>query len=179
MKYVKVVLAVVTLLAVIATTSSAALYEDYQYIGITLSADNDEYSHWFDISPPYVPGTETFQQAEATFTIRGRDNIAEKVSFLIGPDSGDGEVLFGRQLFGGSISLEAMLSLGDNGFLSYCVRWVSGDDPFKLEDAYLIAETSPNSQAVPDGGTTLGLLGMAMIGLEWGRRKVTAFRSKN
>jgi hypothetical protein len=94
---------------------------------------------------------------------------------LNGESQGVHHVTYGFSVFGGLLSGEALYDLNEFGVLSYQIKWLSGD-PFLLKTATLMAETSANA-SVPDGGTTVGLLGLALLGLALASRKFKASKA--
>gem|GEM_PF-2020792 len=73
--------------------------------------------------------------------------------------------------FGGSLELAALIDLDADGLLSYTISAQQGD--FRLVSARLDAEgitrQGPPSN-VPDGGTTVAMLGLGLLALVGGRK---------
>jgi hypothetical protein len=160
-----------------APQAQAALYVDYDEIVKTLSESNPTHYGSFDIlSQGYNPDAEQVTWAAIAFTFLDSDSNEDTVRISLNGDSqGVHLVTYGFSAFGGLLSGDALFDLNAFGILSYQVRWLSGD-PFQLKSATLLAETSANA-SVPDGGTTVGMLGLALLGLGFVSRRLTAPRA--
>ena len=158
-----------------AATSRATEYYDYDNINVWLSEANPVRTGSFNIADQgYNPSAETIISADAEFVLWDSDSNADGVSVSVGglqiqPGS---TVTQGFSILGGSLTGQALLNLEADGRIGYRIEWLSGDS-FKVSAASLIAQTAPNSVVgVPDGGMTLALLGLGLVALEWGRRRV-------
>lgn len=156
------------------TASRANEYYDYDNINVWLSASNPVRPGTFDIAHQgYDSSAETIISADVEFVFWDSDTNADGVTVSVGGMTEPGStVTQGFSIFGGSLTGQALLSLDENGQVGYQIEWLSGDS-FKVSAASLIVQTTPNSVVgVPDGGATVALLGLGLVALEWGRRKV-------
>lgn len=158
-----------------AATSSATEYYDYDNINVWLSEANPVRTGNFNIADQgFVSTAETIISADVEFVLWDSDANADDVSVRVGGlqiEPGR-TVTQGFSVFGGSLVGQALINLQADGRVGYRIEWLSGDS-FKVSAASLIAQTTPNSAVgLPDGGTTLALLGLGLVALEWGRRKV-------
>ena len=163
-----------------ASQAQAALYVDNDVILKTLSSSTpSHYGNFNILNQGYNPDTEQVIWAGVAFVFVGSDSAEDTVRIsLNGESQGVQHVSYGFSVFGGLLSGEALCDLNDFGVLSYQVRWLSGD-PFLFKTATLLAETSANASvpSVPDGGTTVGMLGLALLGLGLAGRKLKASRA--
>jgi hypothetical protein len=160
-------------------SARANLYYDYDYIDTVLSSVNQDRSGTFNITVQgYSPSAETMSWAGFAFTFVDSDNQEDTVRISLGHEAVNYEhVEYGFNIFGGLLAGDALLDLSADGIISYSVRWISGD-PFRLVSATLLAETTANAPApVPDGGMTLALLGLSLLGLGWAQKKLKLFRN--
>jgi hypothetical protein len=163
-------------IAFLASPAHATLYSDIDVFNTTLSASNPSRTGSFDIaSKGYESSTESILWAGFAFTFYDSDNREDTVEINLGHEAVNYEhIARGFSIFGGLLAGDALLDLSSDGFISYTIRWESGD-PFRLVAASLLAESSPITVAtapsptnrVPDGGATAGLLGCALLGLVW------------
>jgi hypothetical protein len=136
-----------------------------------LSVQTPSYTGSFDLTGKYDPALETVKDAQAWFFVTDDSwdlrNENEKVAVDVGPTKGK----FSGQAFdylGGDLSGEALAWLDASGTLQYTIQRTEGD--FYALAAKLYVETCP--KAVPDGGATLMLLGVALAGIEPLRRMI-------
>ena len=174
-KSIPVTLAASCLLLVSAITGKAVTYWDVDVFSEELSQWNPTKSGTFDITSGllggYNPTTQTIYSATAWFALSD-DSLLDSdewvqlkldgVNFL-----SPVEVDFAFPPVGGQVSGQALISLDSTGNLSYTIQRTGGD--FWALGAKLMAEAGP--RAVPDGGTTLMLLGGALAGIEALRRR--------
>jgi hypothetical protein len=166
---------VVILMAFGTATSRATEYYDYENINVLLSASNPLMTGNFNIADQgYTSGAETIISADVEFVLWDSDANADGVTVSVdGLQIEAGRtVTQGFSIFGGSLVGQALLDLQEDGRIGYRIEWLSGDS-FRVSAASLIAQTAPNSVVgVPDGGMTLTLLGLGLVALEYGRRKL-------
>jgi hypothetical protein len=114
--------------------------------------------------------TEQITSATATFSfIDDADWAAETVTIKLGSFDFLNETTLATVLFyNGSVIGNALFDLQQDGILKYTIT-ANGD--FYSISADLRAEASPIG-SVPDGGSTLSLLGVACLGLGWASRKM-------
>lgn len=160
-----------------ASQSQAALYIDNDVILKTLSSSTpSHYGNFNILNQGYNPDAEQITWAGVAFVFIDSDRREDTVRInLNGESQGVHHVTYGFSVFGGLLSGEALYDLNEFGVLSYQIKWLSGD-PFLLKTATLMAETSANA-SVPDGGTTVGLLGLALLGLALASRKFKASKA--
>lgn len=175
-------LAATTALLSVSAKATEYTFED-DFADVTLSSSNPTFTRTVDIAPPYDPASEFINWAQLSIRIFNSDGNYDVLSLIIDPTidppiTGSTSTRKTFSYLDGEVTGAALGTLRSDGTFTYTVEWEYGGS-FKLTDALLIADITSNSQGVPDGGTTLGLLGVAMIGLEWGRRKVAAARSKS
>jgi hypothetical protein len=138
-----------------------------------LSDKTTSYTGSFDIKSQYDPALETVTDAQAWFFVKDDElwnpkDKSEKVAIDLGDESFLGSNSAYFNLLGGDISGDALATLDTFGTLKYTIGRTEGD--FLAMSAKLYVETSP--RAVPDGGATLMLLGVALAGIESLRRKM-------
>jgi hypothetical protein len=138
-----------------------------------LSDQTTSYTGYFDIKSKYNPALETVTNAQAWFFVKDDElwnpkDKSEKVAIDLGNKYflGDNSAYF--NLLGGELSDDALATLDTTGTLKYTLRRTEGD--FLALAAKLYVETCP--RAVPDGGATLMLLGVALAGIESLRRRM-------
>lgn len=159
------------------TSAQANLYYDHDYLNVVLSPTRTTQNGTFNIAVQgYDSTAESLVWAGFAFTFLDYDNREETVRISLGHEvSSYHHIARGFNLFGGLLSGDALLDLSTDGIISYQVRWVSGD-PFKLLTASLLAESAANVStppaAVPDGGTTLCLLGVGLLALGCARKRL-------
>lgn len=179
---VKVLCAVAVGLGFCVSQASAALYVDNDVILKTLSSSTpSHYGNFNILNQGYNPDTEEVIWAGVAFVFVGSDSSEDTVRISLNCESqGVHYVSYGFSVFGGLLSGEALCDLNEFGVLSYQIRWLSGD-PFLFKTATLLAETSANSSVtsvpVPDGGLTVGMLGLALLGLGLASRKFKASKA--
>jgi hypothetical protein len=159
-----------------AANANATLYVDNNGADVWLNANNQSYTGQFNLTDyGFNPATEQIVSANACFTLFdlfGR----ESYDILI-----DGTSLFSGGSFCGLINLRTgitgslLASLNVDGILNYTIQRTSGE--FWLTNARLTASTGSNgggcpNNRVPDGGTTMALLGLGILGLAAVRRKL-------
>lgn len=159
----------------------ANLYYDYDYINAVLSSANVNRNGTFDIAVQgYNPSAESIAWAGFAFTFIDSDNNEDTVRISLGHEVVAYEhIEYGFNIFGGLLAGDALLDLSADGLISYQVRWISGD-PFRLMSATLLAETTANAPVptrVPDGGTTLAMLGLALLALGWAQKRLRPSRN--
>jgi hypothetical protein len=164
-------------LAICVPQAQAALYLDHDVILKTLSYSNPTHGGTFNIAAQgYNPDAEQITWAGFAFTFMDSDLREDTVRISLSGDAqGVHHVTYGFSIFGGLLSGDALLDLSEDGIVSYQVKWLTGD-PFLLKTASLLAETSANA-SVPDGGTTVGMLGLALLGLGLMSRKLQALKT--
>lgn len=118
----------------------------------------------------FQPGCETVTCGEAWFLFVDDQfcDKEEKVKVTLGSDvlKGGGFV-WGFSFLGGAISGDLLADLNADGILKYTIKATKGD--FYVKQAGLIVEA--HKTCVPDGGTSLALLGLGLIGLAGFGRK--------
>ncbi|HAV65057.1 MAG TPA: hypothetical protein DCY13_22140 [Verrucomicrobiales bacterium] len=180
-KYVKTMLASAALVAGLSTGSAVTIYDVNVHTEYLAAGETE--TGMFDISPPYNPATQTVVSASVWFFFSDDVNPwydpldpfgshSEYVEIRLGPGSGvvlgTGEVgIF--DIESGNVSGTAYVQLNSTGQLSYSVTATSGD--FVFLAAKLAAHVGSNA-SVPDGGLTVGLLGLGLIAVGcWRRQK--------
>lgn len=159
------------------TGARANLYYDQDFHNVVLSPTRTTQYGTFNIAVQgYNPSAESLVWAGFAFTFLGYDDREETVRISLGHEvSSYHHIARGFNLFGGLLAGDALLDLSADGIISYQVRWVSGD-PFRLLTASLLAESASNvstpSTSVPDGGTTLCLLGVGLLALGCARKRL-------
>jgi hypothetical protein len=122
----------------------------------------------------YNPAAETIVSASASFLLW--DLAGSEQYSITFADIAIGGGSFAWFLDTGDINLSgnALVDLSADGSLYYTVTANSGS--FWLKEASLYAESAPlpPTQSVPDSGTTVALMGSALVGLVAFRRKLRA-----
>jgi hypothetical protein len=180
MKRIKQLAAVASALSLLAMSAGAATYWDYDSINQTLSGKGDFYQSDFNIADAgYNPTTETVNWFEVWFKIYDNDSSDEYGKFKLG--IGDWETpwleldtdTYHYSFNSGSV----LANLDVDGILPYRIELGNDNDcdnDVKVKWAKLKAYTSarPNSN-VPDGGSSLALLGVGLLGMAGLGRKLT------
>lgn len=154
-------------------TAHAIPYSDYDNV---LSWVTTTRSGTFDIvngdggfldTSGFNPTYESIISATASFTFLDNDGNANTVSVYLGGNFFLSDTVTASLVSsGGSLEGSALLNLNENGVITYTVSNNNPSDPFIFLQAFLTAESAPKSiAAVPDGGNTVSLLGIALLGL--------------
>ena len=135
---------------------------------------------WDLLNEGYDPLTEQINSAVATFKLNDANGFSESYTITIDGNAfltggSFSTTLLGTISVGDSVGGTALVTLDATGLLSYTVTANSG--VFWLKEATLTAEASGRPQTdpttVPDGGASLALLGMGLIGLGALKRKLS------
>jgi hypothetical protein len=125
------------------------------------------YTNTFDITDDgYVPGSG-LSSAVATFWVRDQtrnEGADEMASVELDGNwfaNSASNLPFSNISFGGSLALNLLMALEANGTLTYTITAVTGNFYFKRAEL----------TAVPDGGTTIALFGLGLLGLAAAKRK--------
>lgn len=173
----------------LATSARAIPYTDINVIGVKLDDLHPSVSGEFNIADAgYNSVTHQVTYASAWFAFAddtlpwdGQDDPLDlngnyevvKVDLGLAPGYfGPVEVNLAT-LLGGDVKGSVLMDLSADGRLEYTISQVTGD--LYVGFAKLVAEASPRTgtaNAVPDGGTTVALLGLALLGLSAARRKM-------
>ncbi|HZM86353.1 MAG TPA: VPDSG-CTERM sorting domain-containing protein [Blastocatellia bacterium] len=168
-------LAALSLFAV--AQAQAVIYTDHQVINETLSRYNPAYESEFNIYQyGFRPASEDVISAGVAFLFYDADLREERVEINLGQEElQTGIINKGFTVFGGLLSCDALIDINEDGKISYDVRWVSGDS-FRLVSGTLTACATASAPAngVPDGGTTVAMLGFAMLVIGGAHRKFKA-----
>lgn len=178
----KLVLPLLAGICVGALNAGAIPYSDYDPINNVLSSSYSTYTGTFQIDTTdgdwtianaapdwnvvgYDSNTQYVTSAFAQFSFWDADDNIEMVSIELGsepllPDPSP--IMIGFTTKGG-ITASAMIELQD-GSVGYSVSWTEGD-AFTLAGAGLFAQADSKPVDVPEGGATLGLLGLGLVGL--------------
>jgi hypothetical protein len=115
----------------------------------------------------YNPDAESIISATASFTFLDQDGNQNTVSVLLGNNFFLSDTVTASLVSaGGALEGSALLKLNADGVITYTVQNSNPSDPFIFLQAFLTAESAPKSvAAVPDGGNTVGLLGLGLLGL--------------
>jgi hypothetical protein len=163
-------------LAIMSSSSTyAADYSDYVNIETVIHSGNPSVTGTFNIADDGFNGTsESINWADVQFVVYDNDSNRDVVTMTVGGDyAGSGSVRNGFNLFGGSLLGEALLDLSVDGIVAFTIHWLSGD-AFRVSEAALSVQTTSNAQAVPDGGSTVMMLGLALLGFGTLHRKLKA-----
>lgn len=121
----------------------------------------------------FVPGPQTISWAYASFSFLDLDSVLDMVTISLDSSLASGlPSPIGFSVFGGLVLGTVLADLNTSGTLDYTVT-MSGNSAVTLKGASLFANVTGNAP-VPDGGSTLALLGCAMLGLGWARKKLIA-----
>jgi hypothetical protein len=166
-------------LAIMSSSSThAADYYDYVNIETVIHSGNPSVGGTFNISDDGFNGTaESINWAEVQFVVYDNDSNRDTVKLSVGGEyAASGSVRSGFNLFGGLLFGEALLDLSVDGIVAFTIQWLSGD-AFRVSDAALTVQTTSNAQAVPDGGSTVMMLGLALLGFGTLHRKLKASKA--
>ncbi|MGN6552718.1 MAG: VPDSG-CTERM sorting domain-containing protein [Verrucomicrobiota bacterium] len=149
-------------------SASAMLITDVDF-GLPLAhlsaSSNPSYSGTWDLRSGFDPSTQQLNWAIASFLIIDDFDIRSETYSISLDGSGfsSGNAAFAFVV--GGVHGNTFMTLQQNGFLDYTVTATQGD--FYLKQAGLVADVACGRTPthVPDGGTTIGLLGAALIGL--------------
>jgi hypothetical protein len=146
---------------------------DANFLGGLNPLYNPSYTGQFDLTGyGFNPNTQDINSAVATFTLWDTPVLGGSEGYRITVDgitTASGGSFSGFITLGGAVTGTLLGNLNDDGILDYTVTATSG--VFWLLDANLTAEAT---NSVPDGGTTLGLLGLGFLGIVYLRRKTVA-----
>jgi hypothetical protein len=167
--------------------ASAILITDVRTMNAMLNSGNPTYdsvanNNSFDLTTHgFTPGSQTVSAAYASFNFLDTDLISDIARVNL-----NGSLLtigatfpIGFSAFGGSLVGTVLADLSATGKLDYTVT-LQGNSSATLLGASLTADVTdaltgnPIGNAVPDGGSTLTLLGCAMLGLGWLRKRLIA-----
>jgi hypothetical protein len=155
-------------------TGRAGTLWDIDLIGKNISSKTPYIDYFEAPKGKYNPALEKVTSAQVWFSVLDDEmwnpkDKNEKVAIDLGskPFLGPYNAYF-NPFFGGEISGDDLATLDKYGALKYTIRSYEGD--FWAAFAKLYVETSP--RAVPDGGATLMLLGVALAGIESLRRRM-------
>ena len=146
-------------------TAGAALYTDTNSYGLTEINKSAPVSGEFDITGGpfgYKPSSDQLSDASATFVFADTDLNTESLTISLA-NSPVGVV---SSSFGAMVSMSTLSDLISDGKLSFAINAISGEG--YLKSAVLSAN---GGAGVPDGGATLTLLGLALLGILGARRK--------
>lgn len=176
-------------------TAHAIAFQDYDVIDVILRGAGDSYNGTFSITSPdtdgpdgsvgdirgFVPSLYTVTSATASFELYSDDHDKEQVDINLG--SWDllttpGSQINGTVVFSNLLSLAMIADLQSDGSISYRLRLENSpnehDEDVRINWGKLVVNASPRS--VPDGGATLGLFGLGLLGLATLKRKFVAQR---
>jgi hypothetical protein len=159
-----------SLLVLSGAAGRAATFSDIDTFFKPLSKLNPTYTDSFNITSRYNRALKSVASAKAWFLVSDNpfspDWLPESAAVdladqpFLGPESAT------FNLLSGDISGAALASLDSTGILTYTIRRTQGD--FVALGAKLVVETQtrtvPGGSRVPDGGSTLMLLGTALAG---------------
>ena len=182
MKLNKLVLGLVAGCLGVVTSQAVSMYDytDHDILNVVLAGTGDSVKGEFNIvtgdgepldAPGYDPISQTITEAIASFSLvsatGGEDT---KVSIDLGDLFGEHMVGLHFTTIGGAVGGLALADLDVDGILEYSINWVSGG-PFMASDAILSANATRRQPTdVPDGGATLGLLGLGLAAIGFGAR---------
>jgi hypothetical protein len=161
---------------VVGFSASAIQYRDTDLILSSLSAGNP-YDGNFNIAAGdgdagdlsgFNPLTQTIISATAGFTFLNSALTTSTVSIKLDSQALVSGGVIDQLLtsLNGSVVGTAYVSLNSSGSLNYTVELLSGD-PVTLVMASLTAQVGDKVIGVPDGGTTLGMLGFGLLAAAW------------
>jgi hypothetical protein len=164
----KLTIALLSALALVSVNSYATTFTDVNNANVYLNLLHTSYTGTWDIADKgYNPSSMKIDSATIEFLLW--DGLgAEKYTITIaGGTYASGGSFAGTIAVGGSLENYAniLADLSADGILKYTVSRNSGE--FWLNKATLTAEASK----VPDGGATVGLLGLGMLGCFCASRK--------
>lgn len=175
----KSILSIIIGLAVLAGSQApaATIYTDQDTVGFSFSAQagRGTYSGTWDLlSEGYTPGTPTIS-ALAEFVFSDPNGGTETVVVSVGGQqlyAGFGTPGTSDFVISGAVTGGALVNLESTGLLSYRIFRNTGI--FTLDTATLtVAVNDQDPNGVPDGGTTVALLGLGLAGLAGIRRKLS------
>ena len=123
--------------------------------------------------PGYDPVTQTITDAYASFSLVSNSSEETMVSIDLGDLFGQYLVGFHFTTIGGAVGGLALADLDADGIVAYSIQWLSGA-PFIASDAIISARATDRPTDVPDGGATVGLLGLGLAALGFTARKRNA-----
>lgn len=134
---------------------------------------NNSINGVFDLTSDYNSSADTLNSAYVDFVFQDRSQKTALNVSIDGSSVTTGQIVNTFLTYGGLSFNVAQIALTDS-LLSYSITWSSGDG-INLVDAKLTADITRNAaNSVPDGGMTLGLLGLALAGLGMARRQFQA-----
>jgi len=157
-------------------------YWDIDLFAEKLSGSNSSKSGVFDITTGplggYNPLTQTVYSGTVWFALSDDQLLDsnEWVEFKLDGINFLNPIEVDLTIVSGQVLGSALVTLDSTGTLSYTIQRTYGD--FWALGAKLMAEAGPRSAtSVPDGGTTLMLLGGALAGIEALRRRTVRKKS--
>ena len=154
-----------------ASHATAVPYWDNDFFFDTIAAGSSISDNFNLLNSGYDPATQQIYSAFAVFTVL--DYNSQQTSVTVNLDGGAFAQSTSAYLpffLSGGIAGQALATLDQQGIVSYTVSNV-GTSSFMLISASLNAEAGarnggyPGYVPVPDGGATLGLLGVCLLGI--------------
>ena len=154
----------------------------YGLPGVQLGSSHTTEGGTFDLNSPLFQFNtlqDTLNSAFVDFNFVNLDGVVSSVSLKIGNDplTSSQRIRFAAASL--SFDVLDLTGLAISGKLDYVVTWTSSTstDLVNLQSVKLTADITKNApvpNSVPDGGTTLSLLGLALTGLGLARRQLKA-----
>lgn len=186
---IKAITAIAILAVAVTSATATSRFYDYDSIGKTLkeydssrNSLSDYAGTWeFQVTSPegqpapgYNPATEMVTAAQVWLNFSDDSDGYEKAKVSLGIGtwtSPEWEVDPGTMSwsFGSGSAVVAALQ---DGIMEYDITATMGD--FTVNWGKLKVWTEERTQGVPDSGSTLGLLGLTLVGLAHARRKLVA-----
>ena len=162
----------------IGSNALAITYTDENTVDVLFNGTGNNggvtsHSSSFNLTPGYNPVTHTLTSATAVFTmydVNGDEgfNITVEGDLFVTQGSFSASIDVGGSIVGALLG-----NLDEDGILNYTITRTGGN--FWLWNAKLTAEgqeRQPSTNGVPDGGATLTMLGMGLLGVFSIRRKL-------
>lgn len=157
--------------------SSAAVFSDlneYDRVIIGINSGSGRlpsFTDEFDITADGYTPLDEISSAWVQFNVQDEnrnegdiETFRVELDNLVFDDNFGGTLPFAVVSFGGNLLANLIVELESDGRLSYTIEATAGD--FRLKSAYLEATT------VPDGGMTVGTLGLGLLAIAGIRRKM-------
>lgn len=117
----------------------------------------------------YIPNSGVAQSGSFTFFLRDPGGVESlKVEFNLGVQTSTSIDFENFKLFSEGFSGNILATVGSSGSINYVLTATTGS--FILDAAYAQVNIAP----VPEGGSALALLGVAMVGVHAFRRRFSA-----
>jgi hypothetical protein len=157
-------------------SARALTFQDLHTINQALNGGHPSHAGTFNITTDgFNPALHVLTSATATFVFTATGASEKTVNILLAEQAFASQSFTGNTTISDGVSASILANLQADGLLAYTVNRQDGN--FTLVSAQLIANgdrigNGNGLPSVPDGGATVGLLGLALLGLAGLRRRL-------